>query len=688
METLKELVRVAEKKLGAYRLVQEENEEIAIRKFALIGQVLKMDQTQVMRNMQELCKLRFLVDKSLLNTPKYYSYSICGEFAESKDPYILIREFAKYGILAFVLLISGLPSRRILVDAEIKQAMRKAILAVGQTSQYIAKEASALDPLRMYLEGSSPVMERKVRLAKNLVQDDEEKFERATERIWARLEEYGARKKGAQEGEEVERDRRFFSEITTWMGGESEKAVMMFELMMAGVYKWPLFHRILAGYAEDMSDEEIDEIIHTEFAMYEYLQPFLQNMQFYCKYGNKHCDTLYDKFASCTPSELAEIRYEQVDLSERATKFLIEQTSPHVPTVAQSAYELDMEDVSPTGSSPLLEDPDFPSALTPEKKLVEALEYQSMIKWVRLPEVLRGLYGKEAVLFGQINSSQFSQGMVGDCWLMSGLSSAAEFPDFVRELFDTQTIQNSGKYTVLIAEGGKMNKVQVNDLVPCVWAEQLGVYYPIFMRPNDESMWPALYEKAAAKYRGGYGYLEGGHGEDAYKLFGSEAFTRLLKLDEYWVDLEHNKVNVEEELDSFMTLEYMVTASIDIELAWNVAHTGLIAGHAYNVLKVARLTFGADAHQTPPVVLMKLRNPWGREEWTGDWSDFSDFWWKYDAAEKLQHEPKDDGVFWMPMSEFLQYYDGIEVNCSILTTTCSRTSKKRIVTQINIKRHE
>jgi calpain-15 len=271
---------------------------------------------------------------------------------------------------------------------------------------------------------------------------------------------------------------------------------------------------------------------------------------------------------------------------------------------------------------------------------------------------------------------------VADCWLVSALASAAEFPHFVRELFETQTAQESGEYTVLIADNGMMNSVQVNDLVPCRSIK--GKYYPLFLMPHDASMWAALYEKAVAKHKGGYGYLDGGFSQTAYTMMGSESYNELCKDGKAWVDKEYNEVNIEEELESYMTLDYMVTATTNPD---SFEKTGLYDAHAYSVLKIARLTFAADVDQTAPVVLVKLRNPWGRQEWTGDWSDSSDKWLKYDMAEKLNYVRRRDGVFWMSIEDFLKHFAMITVNCTILKTTCAK-SKQRIVTEINIKRHK
>ena len=47
----------------------------------------------------------------------------------------------------------------------------------------------------------------------------------------------------------------------------------------------------------------------------------------------------------------------------------------------------------------------------------------------------------------------------------------------------------------------------------------------------------------------------------------------------------------------------------------------VISGHAYSIMSVQE--FNQDGVN---VKLLKLRNPWETEEWSGDWSDKSSLW--------------------------------------------------------------
>ena len=65
---------------------------------------------------------------------------------------------------------------------------------------------------------------------------------------------------------------------------------------------------------------------------------------------------------------------------------------------------------------------------------------------------------------------------------------------------------------------------------------------------------------------------------------------------------------------------------------------GILSGKAYTVISV---------HEAQGKKLMRIRNPWGMHEWTGDYSDKSPLW-----TESLKQEvgwiDKDDGIFFMP----------------------------------------
>lgn len=79
---------------------------------------------------------------------------------------------------------------------------------------------------------------------------------------------------------------------------------------------------------------------------------------------------------------------------------------------------------------------------------------------------------------------------------------------------------------------------------------------------------------------------------------------------------------------------------------------GLVEGHSYSVLTVKDV--GVDK-------ICRIRNPWGKFEWQGDWSDKSSKW--TDALKKQTGwVDADDGTFWMSWNDLIKYFNEIVIN--------------------------
>ena len=77
---------------------------------------------------------------------------------------------------------------------------------------------------------------------------------------------------------------------------------------------------------------------------------------------------------------------------------------------------------------------------------------------------------------------------------------------------------------------------------------------------------------------------------------------------------------------------------------------GVIDRHAYAVL---------DTYEGYGERLVKVRNPWGKTEWKGDWSDGSPKW-TAEWLQRLKHTFGDDGVFWMCYRDFLNHFKHVD----------------------------
>ena len=89
----------------------------------------------------------------------------------------------------------------------------------------------------------------------------------------------------------------------------------------------------------------------------------------------------------------------------------------------------------------------------------------------------------------------------------------------------------------------------------------------------------------------------------------------------------------------------------------NSSNHGIVAGHAYGVLKSQELkdSTGAVLHK-----LIQMRNPWGSEEYVGDWSDKSALWTP-EFKKQAGYEDKDDGIFFVPLDQWTTDYAMLDV---------------------------
>ncbi|KAI0232318.1 Calpain-1 catalytic subunit [Lamellibrachia satsuma] len=90
------------------------------------------------------------------------------------------------------------------------------------------------------------------------------------------------------------------------------------------------------------------------------------------------------------------------------------------------------------------------------------------------------------------------------------------------------------------------------------------------------------------------------------------------------------------------------------EQMWN----GLYKGHAYSITCVLQARV-----QGWSVKLLRLRNPWGRKEWTGAWSDGSDEWKNVSSEdkEKIGLTTEDDGEYWISYEDFLTNFHALDI---------------------------
>jgi len=206
-------------------------------------------------------------------------------------------------------------------------------------------------------------------------------------------------------------------------------------------------------------------------------------------------------------------------------------------------------------------------------------------------------------------------------------------------------------------------EVVVDDKFPCQPVSKR----PAFNSSKKNEIWVMLLEKAWAKVHGGYINIDGGLTREAlHDLTGAPAITYFndeLTFDEHW------KYIVDGEKKKFI----MTAGSNDIcgtGTDNRDPQTGLCGNHAYSLLSAFELKKSSNGNfrllkereksSSKNERVVELRNPWGKGEWKGKWSD-NDRNWTKSLMKELNHSFKEDGKFFMPFNQFMKYFHDYQI---------------------------
>lgn len=298
-------------------------------------------------------------------------------------------------------------------------------------------------------------------------------------------------------------------------------------------------------------------------------------------------------------------------------------------------------------SKQLFTDPQFPPNANSLIKDWSLADYHSQrlwrsFQWKRASE----LFKQPIKVFDNIDPNDILQGNLGDCYYLSTLSAIAEFPKRIEKLFDTQEFQPSGCYTVNICDMGVWTDFVVDDFFPCTPEGKVAFSGPQIQSGTSE-LWVLLLEKAWAKRFGSYWAIDAGFTEDSLRdLTGGPCETVFNEDEEMW-----NKIYDANKSDFIIT-----AASAGEEGNGDaVNEMGLVTLHAYAVID-ARIVTSKRGKEN----ILQIRNPWGSQEWQGDWSDSSNLWTPQ-LKKDLGWSNSDDGTFWMAFDDFASYFSSVTI---------------------------
>uniref|UniRef100_UPI00358ECB2D calpain-9-like n=1 Tax=Myxine glutinosa TaxID=7769 RepID=UPI00358ECB2D len=262
------------------------------------------------------------------------------------------------------------------------------------------------------------------------------------------------------------------------------------------------------------------------------------------------------------------------------------------------------------------------------------------------------------------------QGALGDCWLLSCLGCLTLKKKLIHKVLSIPqsfTKNYAGIFHFQFWWQGSWTDVVVDDRLP-VKNDHL-----VFLHSGERNeFWSALLEKAYAKLHGSYEALHGGITTDAMVDLTSGVCTT--------ISMEKPPDNLHKTMKQALRQAALVT--VHIQVKGNTAQeaalpNGLLVGHSYSVTGIDkfRLTNGKIVH------LVRLRNPWGKVEWNGPWSDGSKDWETVSRADKdrMALVEIEDGEFWMEFQDLEQHFH--DVNICYLSPVIVRDKKmKRDVT--------
>lgn len=291
------------------------------------------------------------------------------------------------------------------------------------------------------------------------------------------------------------------------------------------------------------------------------------------------------------------------------------------------------------------------------------------------------------------------QGGIGDCWFLSALAVIAERSDLIEHIVITRPhlrLDNKSEFRLFV--DGDWQIIEVDNQLPCKTKKTRGQKRKLgveeeevlsFAKAFNSMLWVPLLEKAYAKIHGSYASVSGGYIKEAL-LDLTGAPCEAIDFTARGFDSEFTWAK----LLSFHSVGYPMGC------ATSVSGEGVVGCHAYSILDVKEISdvslgvqssirdfFKGEvelvarnghsisssklesclklnknellsAQQTLRV--LRIRNPWGRREWTGALSGSSELWTKQ-LESIMTKGTTNDGTFWITYHDFLRRFDSIDV---------------------------
>ncbi|XP_051900135.1 calpain-9-like isoform X2 [Pristis pectinata] len=262
-------------------------------------------------------------------------------------------------------------------------------------------------------------------------------------------------------------------------------------------------------------------------------------------------------------------------------------------------------------------------------------------RWKRPQEIC----ASPQFVVGGTTRTDICQGALGDCWFLSVIACLSLNKDVMKQVIPPNQgfgAGYSGCFRFKFWQYGQWVEVMVDDRLPTI-NNKLAFLYS---KDNNE-FWSPLLEKAYAKLKGCYESLYIGYPLEAMVDLTGGA-PESFQIDEMPKDLWKFLKKLLEK-GSIVCCAKSGPAGV-------LSEQGIVTGHAYSVTGVDQVQL-----KTSRVELVRVRNPWGRVEWNGAWSDGSAEWSQVSEQHYPQTVHLEDGEFWMSIEDFKKNFSSVEI---------------------------
>lgn len=237
------------------------------------------------------------------------------------------------------------------------------------------------------------------------------------------------------------------------------------------------------------------------------------------------------------------------------------------------------------------------------------------------------------------------QGSLGSCWFLAAASALAEHPARIKTLFANTNYPANGVFLLHFYLKGERVAVTVDDKLPYSKGTNkmytnYGVEKVVNTNMSDNgAWWLPIMEKAWGKFFGSFDNINGG--------FESEALRKMSNVPV--LDFKPSKLGADavfRQATMYDKKGYTMTTGCCAR-----KYGDLYGGHAYTLIGTVTLKTGGGT-----VRLMKIRNPHGREVYTGPWCDKCKEWTP-ELRMQAGMVNKNDGIFHIPVEEYIQTFD-------------------------------